>query len=295
MRQPDCRAIPDCAGPDRFPQPPKFCPPEGATDTHAHVFGPCAHYPYSAQRSYTPPEAPFSDYRSVLATLGLARAVIVQPSVHGTDNRAMLDALRSDPERLRGVAVVPEDIPEAVLLDMHDAGVRGIRINALFRGGLAFAQAQVLAERIAPMRWHLQFLIDISQTPDFAHALSRLPVDTVIDHMGHMPATLGTRHPAFLDLLALLREGRSWVKLSGPYRITAQHHPPYGDVAPFARALIAANEARVLWGSDWPHPAITRPMPNDGTLLDMLADWAPDPAQRARILVQNPARLYGFD
>ena len=290
----DDKRIPRCQGPDRQPQPAGFRPPAGATDTHAHVFGPAERYPYVLERSYTPPDSPLAEYRAMLSTLGLDRGVIVQPSVYGTDNRATLDALRRHPEQFRGVAVVDPDITDNDLQEMHDAGVRGLRINVLYRGGVGFSVAHHLAQRIAPLGWHLQFLIDITQTEDFAQEMARLPVDSVVDHMGHMCANHGTNHPAFRELIALMREGRTWVKLSGAYRVSAQERLPYDDVTALARALIAANGERVVWGSDWPHPAVTRPMPNDGALLDLLSEWAPDSTQRDRILVQNPALLYGF-
>lgn len=287
-------AIPACQAPDRHPRPPGFTPPAGATDTHCHVFGPTDRFPYVAGRSYTPPESPLPEYIALLDTLGLERGVIVQPSVYGTDNRATLDALRSHPDRLRGVAVVDGSVSDDELQEMDRLGVRGLRINVLFRGGVGFELAHALAERIAPLGWHLQFLIDISEAEGYAAELRRLAVDSVVDHMGHMPVWKGVDHPAFQDLLALLGEERTWVKLSGAYRISAEDHPPYVDVRPFARALIQARPDRLVWGSDWPHPAVTRPMPNDGALLDLLADWAPDPELRRRVLVDNPARLYGF-
>lgn len=287
-------AIPACQAPDRQPRPPGFEPPAGATDAHCHVFGPADRFPYTADRSYTPPDSPLTEYISLLDTLGLDRGVIVQPSVYGTDNRATLDALRHYPDRLRGVAVVDASISDEELHEMHRLGVRGLRINVLFRGGVGFELAHRLAERVAPLGWHLQFLIDISQSEGYAAEVARLPVDSVIDHMGHMPVEKGADHPAFRDLLALLREGRTWVKLSGAYRISGHDHPPYEDVRPLAHALVEARPDRLVWGSDWPHPAVTRPMPNDGALLDLLRDWAPDPQLRRRILVENPALLYGF-
>lgn len=287
-------AIPACQALDRHPRPPGFDPPAGATDAHCHVFGPADRYPYAADRSYTPPDSPLPEYISLLDTLGLDRGVIVQPSVYGTDNRATLDALRAYPGRLRGVAVVDAGISDEELQEMHRLGVRGLRINLLFRGGVGFELAERLAERIAPLGWHLQFLIDISQSEGYAAEVARLPVDSVIDHMGHMPVDAGIDHPAFRDLLALLREGRTWVKLSGAYRISGHDRPPYDDVRPFAHALVEARPDRLVWGSDWPHPAVTRPMPNDGALLDLLRVWAPDPQLRQRILVDNPGVLYGF-
>ena len=230
----------------------------------------------------------------MLGTLGIDRGVVVQPSVYGTDNAATLDALRQCGDRLRGVAVVDEEINDDRLSEMHALGVRGLRINVLFAGGVGIDQAQRLAKRVAPLGWHLQFLIDISATPDFARKLAALPVDSVIDHMGHMPAELGQEHVAFQDLLSLLTEGRTWVKLSGSYRLTGQETPPYSDIQPLARALVETCVDRLVWATDWPHPAVKIPMPNVGDLLDMFADWVPEPELRERILVHNPEKLYGF-
>jgi len=288
-------AIPSCQGPHPEPGTPWLKAPPGAVDTHFHVFGPTTRYPYTPARSYTPPEAPLSRYRGLLGRLGIDRAVIVHPSVHGTDNRVTLDALAASGDWMRGVAVVDETVSEAALREMHDHGVRGLRINVLFKGGVGFDAARRLADRIKDLGWHLQFLIDVSQTPGFARELAALPVDSVVDHMGHMSTAKGVDHPAFQDLLALLREGRTWVKLSGAYRITQEREAPYGDVMPFAQALVAANPDRMLWATDWPHPAVTIPMPDDAALLDMLGDWVPEAATRRKILVDNPARLYGFD
>lgn len=287
--------IPSCQAPDRNPRPPAEQPPAGAADTHAHVFGPASDYAYAPERRYTPPDSPLPEYMALLDTLGLARGVIVQPSVYGTNNSATLDALRAQPERLRGVAVVGPEVSDAELAEMDRLGVRGVRLNLLFSGaGLDFTVAERLAERLAPLGWHLQVLIDISEFENFAARLSRLPVDIVVDHMGHMPVAKGADHPAFRELLAMLADGRTWVKLSGAYRITSRERPPYDDVLPFARALVETRPDRLVWATDWPHPAIERTMPNDGHLLDQLWDWAPDPAIRHRILCENPAALYGF-
>ncbi len=287
--------IPSCQGPHPNPGRPRLKAPPGAVDTHFHVFGPTTRYPYTPARSYTPPEAPLSRYRDLLDRLGIDRAVIVHPSVHGTDNRVTLDALDASRDWMRGVAVVDETVSEAELREMHEHGVRGLRINVLFKGGVGFDAARRLADKIKDLGWHLQFLIDISATPEFARELAALPVDSVVDHMGHMSTAKGVDHPAFQNLLALVREGRTWVKLSGAYRMTQEREPPYGDVAPFAQALVAANPDRMLWATDWPHPAVTIPMPDDAALLNMLGDWAPEAAMQRRILVDNPARLYGFD
>lgn len=286
--------IPVCQGPDPDPRPPSFAVPPGACDTHAHVFEAPGRYPMVAERSYTPPEAPLEAYEHLHRTLGIDRGVLVQPSVYGTDNSAMLDAMAQIGPRLRGVAVVEPDVSEAELARLDKAGVRGVRVNLLFKGGVGPDAMARLAARVGELGWHLQLLIDISTFPDLAKTLGPLPVDLVVDHMGHMKVANGLDHPGFRDLLALVRDGRAWVKLSGAYRTTGQRVAPYDDVDPFARALIEAGPERMVWGSDWPHPMVDIPMPNDGEILDLLARWAPDEDVRRKILVDNPAALYGF-
>ena len=270
--------------------------PPGACDCHVHVFGRPSRYPLAAGRAYTPPEASFRSYQAVMRGLGLTRAVLVQPSVYGTDNRAMLDAMRHGGPAVRGVAVIgaPDDCGVDDLAALDAAGVRGVRMNTLFPGPEGTDDLDELAARIAPFGWHLQVLIDVAETTGLAKRLGSLPVATVIDHLGHMPASLGRDHPGFQDLLALLREGRSWVKLSAPYRLSGRSGPPYDDVRPFAEAVLEAAPDRVVWGSDWPHPAIEGPRPHPATLLDPLFDWVDDADLRRRVLVENPAHLYGF-
>jgi predicted TIM-barrel fold metal-dependent hydrolase len=244
-----------------------------------------------ANRSYTPPDAPLETYSRLLRTLGYERAVLVQPSVYGTDNRAMMDAIAAAGPGFRGVAVLDDAVGDAELARLHAGGVRGVRFNMLFKGGPSWAALDRLAARIAPLGWHVQFLIDVAATPDLDTLLARLPVPAVIDHVGHMPKDRGIADPGFRSLLRSVGSGRTWVKLTGAYRIA---DPPYAAVAPLARALIAANPERMLFGTDWPHPGHAGQMPNDGTLADLLADWAPGAETRRRILVDNPAALYGF-
>lgn len=285
--------IPQCAGADPNPKKASFDPPPGSCDCHAHILWPQQLYPYTPNRSYTPPEASLADYKKMLKTLGLDRAVIVHPSVYGTDNRATLDAIKIGGPNFRGVAVVDADIPFSELEEMHQAGIRGVRINLLFKGGIGTAEVRSLTKKVAPLGWHLQLLIDVSEF-DELDVLEDLPVDVVFDHMGHMPAGKGLDHPGFVQMLKMLERGHAWVKLSGAYRMTANTDLPYADTVPFARKLIATNPERLVWATDWPHPAVTLPMPNDGDLLSLLAEWAPDAAVRDRILVDNPARLYDF-
>ncbi|MCH2394070.1 amidohydrolase family protein [Oceanibaculum sp.] len=285
---------PPIPGPDRKPRKPKLALPPGSCDCHAHVFGPMARFPYSTPRSYTPPDSPLAEYLAMHDTLGVQRGVLVQPSVYGTDNDAMMEALHAHPERLRGVAVVEPTISEAELKALHAGGVRGVRVNVLFKGGVPISAARPLAERIAPYGWHVQFLIDVSNHPRLDEELVDFPTPVVIDHMGHCDVAKTATDPGFAALLRLLDGGRCWVKLSGPYRITARKAVPFDDVTQVARTLVARRPDRMVWGTDWPHPSIKTEMPNDGDLVDMLADWVPDAATRQRILVDNPAALYDF-
>lgn len=285
---------PTIPGPVPDTRPPKFKLPPGACDCHAHVFGPQNCYPYLPQATYIPPDALAGDYAHMLGTLGCERGVLVQPSVYGTDNTAMLDALRSGVFAFRGVAVVDDQISDRELEDMHRAGVRGVRINlASTTPGLTLEQAPRLAARLKALGWHLQFFFDLGKVSDIEERLSQLDIDIVIDHFGRVRADDGIDAPPFQTLLRLLRRDNVWAKLMGPYFLSDKT-PGFPDVMPFARAAAAAAPDRVVWGTDWPHPSAHGLAPNDGALADLLLDWIPDEAQRQKVLVTNPARLYGF-
>ena len=285
--------IPGCQAYNPDPGRPRLQIPPGSCDCHAHIFGPADKYPFTPNRSYTPPEAGVEAYRRMLAALGFGRAVIVQPSVYGIDNRCTQDAIAASGGTWRGVAVVEPCITDSRLAELHAAGFRGVRINLLFKGGLHMETLEQIAGLIQPFGWHVQLLLDGRDLPQLAERLRELPVDFVVDHMGHMPASLGVGHPGFQTLLQLLRGGRCWVKLSGAYRISAKPLP-YDDAVPFAQALVETASDKLVFGTDWPHPSISVPMPQDASLLDVLPLWAPDEDVRRRILVENPARLYDF-
>jgi predicted TIM-barrel fold metal-dependent hydrolase len=300
MAPADLAHAPLCLAPDGEPRPPRLALPHGACDCHAHICGPAARYPYAAERIYTPPDATLDAYRRLLATLGVQRAVLVQPSVHGEDNRAMLAALAAARAGFRAVAVVAPAITSGEIEALHHAGVRGVRLNIVDRregrNVVPLEIVRELAGRIAPFGWHIEFLVNLDEAPDFAGAVASLPVPIVLGHLGYPRA--GARAflaaPAFASLLSLLANGRCWVKLTGPYRISQAPDLPYDDVDPLAAALVARAPERLVWGSDWPHVMMKKPMPNDGPLADLLARWVPDAAIRKRILVDNPAALYGF-
>lgn len=270
--------------------------PAGTVDTHFHVFGPRERYPYAAGRSYTPGDAPLDAYLAMAMPLGVARAVVVQPSVYGLDNRRLLDCLAEAPVPMRGIAVIDEGASEAELASMHARGVRGIRVNLVFKAGRGFETAARLAPRLREMGWHIQFLVDVSALPDLRARVAGLGVPVVFDHIGHVPAARGADDPGFRAMLSLLREGTAWVKISGAYRMTAPGGtPPYADVAPFAAAAIEANPDRIVWASDWPHTALAVPMPDDRALVEMTLAWVRDEDLRRKLFVTNAEALYGFD
>jgi 2-pyrone-4,6-dicarboxylate lactonase len=262
--------------------------PAGAWDTHFHVID--TRHGFVDGRSYTPPDATRDSLLALHGALGIDRGVFVQVSVHGTNNQAMLEALRATPH-YRGVAVVDDQVTDVEISFLHRAGVRGVRVNVLFGGGVGFRFMKYLAAKVADQGWHMQLLIDVADADTPWDEIEALPCDLVIDHMGHWDCGLGIDHPGFQRLLKLVND-RAWVKLSGTERISRQLAPPFDDAVPVAQALIAAAPDRCVWGTDWPHVKLPVAMPNDGDLLDLLAAWAPDPEQRRMILADNPARLY---
>lgn len=287
----------------RTPNIPGFIPatrkprtpfPAGACDCHAHVFGPQERFPYVANAAYIAPDALTADYVGMLKNNGCDRGVLVQPSVCGTDNRCMVDALRSGLHELRGIAVVEADISDRELEELHAAGVRGVRINlASDTEGLTLADGERLAPRLKSLGWHLQFYLDLPKMPEAAEKLAKLKITIVIDHFARCPAADGVTSPAFQALQRLVSRDNVWAKIMGPYFVS-MNAPLYPDVTPMARALVAAAPERIVWGTDWPHPGARALMPEDALLADLLAEWVPDERQRHRVLVENPARLYGF-
>ncbi len=284
--------LPQCPPPHPAPSTPSLKAPAGAWDCHAHIFGATDTYPLTPSRSYDPAPASIERYRSLLHTLGLEHAVIVQPSVYGTDNRCTADAVRASDGAWRGIAVVNPDISEAELARLHADGFRGVRFNLLFRGGSALDDLETVAAKISALGWHVQLLLDGRDLPELNTRLRNLPTPFVLDHMGHFPVNGPSAEAVRRQMLGLLDSGRCWIKLSGAYRLTEAAFPYAGTVAT-ARALVSHAPERLVWGSDWPHPAIRQSMPDDGQLLEQLAEWAPDEATRQRILVDNPTHLYG--
>jgi predicted TIM-barrel fold metal-dependent hydrolase len=291
---------PYCAAPDPELRAPAALMGPLSCDCHAHICGPERDFAYAEQRIYTPPDALVPEYQALLSTLGVERAVLVQPSVYGTDNTVLLQAIQ-DMQQLgvdcRGVAVVDDSVPEQNLDELHALGIRGLRFNlvdvAEASDGLPFDAIRDLCRRIARLGWHAEFLIHVDDYPDLDELFAGFPVDIVVGHAGYCRIGSTVDSPGFAAMLRLARDGRCWVKLSGPYRISAGDLP-YAEAAGFARAVIEAAPGRVIWGTDWPHVMVSKAMPNDADLCDLLNDWVSEPAVRQRILIDNPAALYGF-
>ena len=250
-------------------------------------------FPLAPQATFKPSHAPLADYRAVQRALGLSRVVLVQPSGYGFDNRCMLEALQELGDSARGVAIVPTDVADAELDRLTRAGVRGIRYFLLAGGLLSWESLEAMAARVAGFGWHAQLQFDGRELPRYETMLARLPVPLVIDHNGKFLEPVPTDHPGFVALLRLLADGNTWVKLSAPYETSKVGPPHYEDVSILAKALVAARPDRCVWASNWPHPNRNQP-PDTSELLDLLLEWAPDDQTRRRILVDNPAQLYGF-
>ncbi len=289
-------ALPECAPHDPHPRASRLKVPAYACDVHAHVCGPRDRFPLVSNRLYNPPQAPLAEYRHMLDTLGIERGVLVQPSVYGTDNRAMLEALALDPERLRAVAVLPFDVSADEVQRLHALGVRGVRCNIVDlkdgKGQLPLAGLRMLAGTIAPLGWHIEFLMHVNEFPDLDAQLGALPVPLVFGHLGYVPTHLG-RTDGFEALLRLAKAHKAWIKLTAPYRLTGEAMP-YPSTLAAAQRLLDEVPQRLMWGSDWPHVFIRSAMPNDGDLFNLFLDWIGDRDLLDTVLVRNPAHVYGF-
>jgi predicted TIM-barrel fold metal-dependent hydrolase len=294
---------------DTVKTPVDFAVPAGACDCHVHVFGDTAKYPYAADRVYTPPGASIEMLQDLHRAQHIQRVVIVNPSVYGTDNACTLDAVRQIGADARAVVVIGKATPRNVLDEMAAAGARGVRVN-LATGGTSDPSAAraiiaSVVEQISPLKWHMQLYTSLAVIAALKDDLNQLPIPVVFDHFGGAKAALGPSQPGFDTVLDLVKSGRGYVKISGAYR-ASDKAPDFADATPLAQALVAANSDRIVWGSDWPHPnpanqprvpisEITRPAQvDDGLLLNQLVTWVPDASTRKKILVDNPARLYGF-
>jgi predicted TIM-barrel fold metal-dependent hydrolase len=286
-----------------------FDVPTGACDCHTHVFGDPGRFAFTPSRTYTPEPAPVEEMQTLHRALHMDRVVIVQPSVYGTDNACTLDAVRHLGARARAIVVIDEKTADGALDDMHRSGARGIRLNLETTGvtdpAAAGQRLQAAADRMRGRGWHIQIYTRLAVIQALRDQIAAMTVPVVFDHFGGAQAPLGTQQPGFDALTHLVRTGKAYVKISGAYR-SSTRGPDYADAAPLAKALIAANPRRILWGTDWPHPdsspvagrKSTDVAPllqiDDGRLLNQLPIWVAEAAQRKLILVDNPAQLYGF-
>jgi predicted TIM-barrel fold metal-dependent hydrolase len=273
-------------------RPPRQKAPALTCDCHFHIFGPYDKYPLSPGRTYNPPPALVPDYLAMAEMLGIQRMVVVQASVSGTDNAVTLDAVRQfGQHRARAVAVIDAGFTDAMLRQMHDGGVRGVRFNLSSGNGTPIDQLEPIARRLAPLGWHIQVYTEGETLAEMAPTLAKLPVPIVIDHCGGVKAGLGLDHPQFHALLRLLDLGNAWIKVCS-YRVSSTGQP-WADPAPNVKEFVARYPERCVWGTDWPHPQMN-PSPEAGLLLDQFFEWTPDATVRQRILVDNAAKLYGF-
>ncbi len=284
------------------PSKPAFALPQGAVDAHCHVFGPGERFPYAPERKYTPCDASKEQLFALRDHLGFARNVIVQASCHGTDNRALVDALTHSNGRARGVASLGRDITDTALQDLHAAGVRGVRFNYVKRlvDSTPADELLEIAHRIAPLGWHVVIYFEAADLAELWDFFTSLPTTLVVDHMGRPDVTKPVDGPEFQLFMRFMRENPNvWSKVTCPERLSASgpnalhgERAAYRDVVPFARHIVESFPDRVLWGTDWPHPNLTRHMPDDGLLVDFIPHIAPTAELQRRLLVANPMRLY---
>lgn len=283
----DVAAVPFSAGTDT----PSFRMPTNACDCHMHIYD--SRFPAAPGAKLRPDDATVAMYRLLQRRLGTTRNVVVTPSTYGTDNRCTLDALAQLGQSARGIAVVDESISDDELKQLDRAGVRGLRFNLAVGAVTTVDMIEPLARRIAPFGWHAQINMPLEELERHQALLRRLPVPAVFDHFGRIPLPIDKKHPAFSLITDLMQQGRAYIKLSGAYLVSKAGRPTYPDVTPLAVALISAAPDQIIWGSDWPHPTETA-KPNDAELVNLLMQWAESDELRKRILVDNPARLYGF-
>lgn len=280
--------------PDPHPTKPTFALPPGACDTHVHLFGPSHKYRFASDSPYVSHDALPADLFAMQDAVGLSTAVIVSPGGYGRDYTMLADVLAQYPERLRGVALMPDDTPSAAFARLGKLGVRGLRMISDKRGGHLPHYNAETAARAHEHGWHVQFYPHGTDIVDYADKLLALPNDIVLDHFASIPAAGGVDQPAVKAVLRMLDTGRVWLKLSGPMRCTTDNLP-YAAVTPLAKLFVKHAPERLVWGSDWPHVNMAgREMPNDGALIDLMAEWVPDAAVRDRIFAHNAKTLYGF-
>jgi 2-pyrone-4,6-dicarboxylate lactonase len=290
--------IRDCIAPDRNPRKPNITLPKGSIDTHVHVFE--DKYPLSPGRGYNPPESTLDDLKHLHATLGIDRVVFTQPSVYGTDNSAILDGMNAlnaeTPNRARGVCAMTMNFTDAQLQELDDQGIVGVRLNIDNKGGMPLELDDLpeLEAKIRPFNWHIEWLFPGKDIVSLMPYFEKMTAPMSIGHFAYQPAAAGIEAEGFQALLKLVRDGNTWIKISGANRVSATDLPPYDDCQPMARALIEANEDRVIWGTDWPHPNKYEVNPNDADPVEAFGQWVPDEDMRRKIMVTNSEAFYRF-
>jgi D-galactarolactone isomerase len=272
---------------------PRTKAPANATDCHHHIYD--HRFPASPTATLLPPDASVADYRKLQERLGTRRNVVVQPSTYGTDNRLLIESLAQFGPTARGIVMLDRSVGSDELKRLNDKGVRGVRFGTRLPGGAPMDDMEPVARKIADLGWHIQLVSDGDRILEWKDVLGRLPIPVVFDHMGHLPEPEGARHPAFRVIADLIQRQGAWIKLTGAYILSKVGPPTYADRSELAKAYVKLAPERLVWGSDWPHPTSKADAkPDDAVLFDLVSDWAPDETVRNRILVDNPAKLYGF-
>ena len=286
---------PSCMPPDNDTKTPLFKAPPRSCDAHCHVFGPHDIFPYAESAKYWPPDADKHALKRMHEKLGIERAVLVQASCHGTDNRAMIDAIKSSNGAYRGVCIANESFSENDFQDLHDGGVRGVRFNFVKHLGGApdLDKMKIVLDRVKPLDWHLVIHVNAEDILQYQTFFDQIQMEIVVDHMGRVPTSEGVGQQAYKVLCEFMQRDNWWVKVCGSERIAIA--PPFYDAVPYAQGLVEIAPDRIIWGTDYPHPNIKKHMPNDADLLDLVPLIARDADLQKKILVDNPARLYGFD
>lgn len=290
--------IKDCIAPDRNPRKPDITLPKGSIDTHVHIFE--SHFPLFEGRGYNPPDSTLEDLIHLHQTLGIDRVVFTQPSVYGVDNSAILKGMNvlneKIPNKARGVCAIKMDASENFLQELHGQGIRGVRLNLDNKGGMPLELKEIskLEDKIKSLGWHLEYLFPGKDIVELEPVLSNASVPISIGHFAYQPATAGINSDGFKTLLKLVKDGNTWIKISGANRVSETDLPPYDDVLPMARALVEANSDNVMWGTDWPHPNKYEVNPNDGDLVNWFGEWITDDTMRKQIMVTNSELFYDF-
>ena len=290
--------IKDCIAPDRNPRKPNITLPKGSIDTHVHIFE--SHFPLFEGRGYNPPDSTLEDLIHLHQTLGIDRVVFTQPSVYGVDNSAILKGMNVLNEKIankaRGVCAIKMDASENFLQELHGQGIRGVRLNLDNKGGMPLELKEIskLEDKIKGLGWHLEYLFPGKDIVELEPVLSNASVPISIGHFAYQPATAGINSDGFKTLLKLVKDGNTWIKISGANRVSETDLPPYDDVLPMARALVEANSDNVMWGTDWPHPNKYEVNPNDGDLVNWFGEWITDDTMRKQIMVTNSELFYDF-